>query len=126
MVEPVRKAVFPVAGHWFAQADPKILAKVLKRLAFAVIAGLAVYLALTGRLGWALFGREPTKGRTYGRGALSRCLLPKVQQTAEQRLVENSLGELLTRDLPPFDYVALDGIYSWVDGGRTSSSSTPG
>ncbi len=43
-----------LAGRWFAQADPKILAKVLKRLAFAVIAGLAVYLALTGRLGWAL------------------------------------------------------------------------
>ena len=44
-----------LAGHWFARADPRLLAKVLKRLAFALIAGVVLYLALTGRLAWALF-----------------------------------------------------------------------
>ncbi len=44
-----------LAGHWFSRADPRLLAKVLKRLAFALIVGVAVYLVLTGRLAWALF-----------------------------------------------------------------------
>ncbi len=44
-----------VAGHWFARADPRLLAKVFKRLAFALIVGVALYLVLTGRLAWALF-----------------------------------------------------------------------
>ncbi len=44
-----------LAGRWFIHADPRLLAKVLKRLAFAVIAGVALYLILTGRLAWALF-----------------------------------------------------------------------
>ena len=48
-------AVLILAGHWFARADPRRLAKVLKRLAFGLIAGVALYLALTGRLAWALF-----------------------------------------------------------------------
>ncbi len=44
-----------LAGHWFARADPRLLARGLKRLAFALIAGVALYLVLTGRLAWALF-----------------------------------------------------------------------
>ena len=44
-----------LAGHWFARADPRLLAKVFKRLAFALIVGVVLYLALTGRLAWALF-----------------------------------------------------------------------
>ncbi len=44
-----------LAGRWFVHADPKLLAKVLKRLALAVIASVALYLILTGRLAWALF-----------------------------------------------------------------------
>ncbi len=44
-----------LAGRWFVHADPKLLAKVLKRLALAVIVGVALYLILTGRLAWALF-----------------------------------------------------------------------
>ena len=40
--------------------------------------------------------------------------------------LESGFGELLTLDLPPFDCIALHGMYSWVDADRTSSPSRPG
>lgn len=43
-----------LAGRWFTRADPRLLAKVLKRLAFGLIVAVALYLVLTGRLAWAL------------------------------------------------------------------------
>ncbi len=48
-------AVLILTGSWFARADPRILAKVFKRIVFALIAGTALYLIVTGRLAWALF-----------------------------------------------------------------------
>lgn len=42
-----------LAGRWFAQADPRLLVKAVKWLAFAAVAGLILFLALTGRLAWA-------------------------------------------------------------------------
>lgn len=41
-------------GRWYAAADPKILAKVLMRLAFVLIVVVIVFLAVTGRIVWAL------------------------------------------------------------------------
>ncbi|MEE9545614.1 MAG: hypothetical protein V3V55_08515, partial [Rhodospirillales bacterium] len=43
-----------LAGRWFASADPKTLAKVLKRLAISLVLVVAVFFLVTGRLGWAL------------------------------------------------------------------------
>ena len=43
-------AVLILTGSWFARADPRSLAKVFKRIVFALIAGTAIYLILTGRL----------------------------------------------------------------------------
>lgn len=41
-------------SKWFSTVDPKILVKALKVTAFLVLAVSAAFLALTGRLGWAL------------------------------------------------------------------------
>lgn len=41
-------------GRWYTTADPKVLAKALKRVALGVLVALIVFLALTGRIGWAL------------------------------------------------------------------------
>ncbi len=41
-------------GRWFIDADPKTLAKMLKRLALGLVLALAVFLAVTGRLAWAM------------------------------------------------------------------------
>lgn len=42
-----------LAGRWFVQADPKLLVRVVKWLAFGAVAGAILFLALTGRLAWA-------------------------------------------------------------------------
>lgn len=41
-------------GRWYVTAEPKVLAKVLTRLAFGLIVVVIVFLAVTGRIGWAL------------------------------------------------------------------------
>ncbi len=43
-----------LAGRWFANADPKTLIKVLKSLFVAIILVGIVFLALSGRLAWAI------------------------------------------------------------------------
>lgn len=43
-----------LAGRWFASADPKAIAKVLKILAVVAVIVVAVFFAVTGRLAWAL------------------------------------------------------------------------
>lgn len=41
-------------GRWYVAADPKVLAKAVKRLAFGLVVVVIVFLAVTGRIGWAL------------------------------------------------------------------------
>lgn len=41
-------------GRWYVSADPSVLAKALKRLAFGLIVVAVLFLAVTGRIGWAL------------------------------------------------------------------------
>ncbi len=43
-----------LVGRWFANADSKVLIKVLKGLFVAIILVVIVFLALTGRLAWAI------------------------------------------------------------------------
>ncbi len=43
-----------LGGRWFATADPKLLAKVLKWGGLAILAAAMVFLAVTGRIGIAL------------------------------------------------------------------------
>ncbi len=40
-------------GRWFVNADPKLLAKTLKRTALVLILGVVAVLAVSGRLTWA-------------------------------------------------------------------------
>ncbi len=47
-------AGFLLAGKWFVTANPKTLIKVIKVLAIGLIVAVAVFFAVTGRLGWAL------------------------------------------------------------------------
>ncbi len=47
-------AALLLAVRWFATADPKTLAKTLKWVGFALVAALILFLAVSGRLGWAL------------------------------------------------------------------------
>lgn len=42
-----------LASRWYVSADPKTLVKVLKWLSLALILIVGLFLALTGRLGWA-------------------------------------------------------------------------
>ncbi len=41
-------------GRWYVVADPKVLARAVKRLALGLIVVVIVFLAVTGRIGWAL------------------------------------------------------------------------
>ncbi len=41
-----------LTGRWFAQADPKVLAKFVKWLALILILGVILFLAVSGRLNW--------------------------------------------------------------------------
>jgi hypothetical protein len=41
-------------GRWYATADPKVLAKVITRLALGLIVAVVLFLAFTGRIGWAM------------------------------------------------------------------------
>ncbi len=41
-------------GRWFASADPKLLVKVLTRAALVLIVAVTLFLAFTGRIGWAM------------------------------------------------------------------------
>lgn len=41
-------------GRWYVSADPKLLAKALTRLALVLVVVLVLFLAFTGRIGWAL------------------------------------------------------------------------
>ncbi|HEC90856.1 MAG TPA: molecular chaperone DnaJ, partial [Alphaproteobacteria bacterium] len=43
-----------LTGRWFANADPKALIKVLKWFFIAIILVAIVFLALSGRLAWAI------------------------------------------------------------------------
>ncbi len=43
-----------LAGRWFATADPKVLAKVLKRSFVVIVIAGIVFLAATGRLAWVI------------------------------------------------------------------------
>ncbi len=40
-------------GRWFVNAEPKRLAKILKRTALVLILAVVIFLAVTGRLTWA-------------------------------------------------------------------------
>ena len=44
-----------LAGHWFATADPKRLAKALKWLFIGLIVTVILFFVFTGRLAWAFF-----------------------------------------------------------------------
>ncbi len=44
-----------LAGHWFATADPKRLAKALKWLLIGLIVTVILFFVFTGRLAWAFF-----------------------------------------------------------------------
>jgi len=48
-------AGFMLAGRWFVSAEPKTLVKVFKWLSLIVLITVGLFLAITGRLGWALF-----------------------------------------------------------------------
>lgn len=41
-------------GRWYATAEPKLLVKVLTRLVFGIIIAAVLFLAFTGRIGWAI------------------------------------------------------------------------
>lgn len=41
-------------GRWYVTADPKLLAKVVTRLFLGLIVIVTLFLAVTGRIGWAL------------------------------------------------------------------------
>lgn len=43
-----------LVARWFASAEPAVLVKVVKRLVLGIVLGVIVFLAVTGRLGWAL------------------------------------------------------------------------
>ena len=43
-----------LVARWFATAEPAVLVKVVKRLVLGIVLGVIVFLAVTGRLGWAL------------------------------------------------------------------------
>jgi hypothetical protein len=43
-----------LVARWFASAEPAVVLRVARRLVFGVVLGVIVFLAVTGRLGWAL------------------------------------------------------------------------
>ena len=44
-----------LAARWFVSTEPSTVAKVLKRIALALIVSVALFFLFTGRLAWAFY-----------------------------------------------------------------------
>ena len=109
-----------LTARWFAAADPKTLARVLKWLAFILIVGVVVFMALTGRLAWALFVLPALLPWFLRLRALARTAKNFARMAGGARAATGHSSEVETRflrmaldhDSGAMDGEVIDGAYS--------------